>query len=259
MKLLPALLSLALVAPAWAGDYQPGSSPPLSPTMTNTTVPAGASAFSATVTTAVASPGVVGWTGHLFKCLAPLYFSNSGGALPTGLTAFATVYVTCGSSLTANTFQVSSTTANALAGTSINFTGSSTGTQTGHYQMIPSSGVAVDVVGIALAAGNYLCSGNVIPYYGGSTSVTLAAAWISSAGASPQPYSAGTFATNAAGLTTGFTSWTEAAIVTPQMTLNVPPVYITLASPGMAVLAYEATYTVSSESLTANVLCTPAR
>ena len=221
----------------------------------NTTVPAASSAFTATVTTAVASPGVVGWTAHNLACLAPVYFSNSGGGLPTGLTAFAPVYVTCGASLTANTFEVSTTMANALAGTAINFTGSSTGTQSGHYQIIPSSGAAIDLVGVQLPAGNYTCQGNVIPYYGGSTSVTIAAAWISTTGASALPYSAGTYATNVAGLTKGLVSLSEAAIVTPQTAMATAPVRISLTAAGMAILAYQATYSVSSESVTASLSC----
>ena len=221
----------------------------------NTTVPAASSGFTATVTTAVASPGVVGWTAHNLACLAPVYFSNSGGGLPTGLTAFAPVYVTCGASLTANTFEVSTTMANALAGTAINFTGSSTGTQSGHYQIIPSSGAAIDLVGVQLPAGNYTCQGNVIPYYGGSTSVTIAAAWISTTGASALPYSAGTYATNVAGLTKGLVSLSEAAIVTPQTAMATAPVRISLTAAGMAILAYQATYTASTESVTAALSC----
>lgn len=231
---------------------------PLPSNFTNTTVPSASSGFSATVTMPVASPGVVTWTAHNLKCLAPVYFSTSG-ALPTGLTAFVPVYVTCGASLTTNTFQVSSTLANALAGTSINFTGAPSGTQTGHYQVIPSSGAALDVLGLSLPAGNYVCSAVVIPYYGGATSVTIAAAWIGTAGGSALPYSSGTYATNVAGLTDGLVSWNSAAIVTPQMSLTTPPVRISLTAAGMAVLSYQATYTVSSETLSASMTCIPSR
>ena len=231
---------------------------PLPANLTNTTNPVSGGA-TATVTISIATPGVVTWTGHGLKCLAPVYLSTSG-ALPTGLSAFTEYFVTCGTGLvTANTFQLATTEAHALAGTSINTTGTQSGTQTGHISAIISSGSAFDIIGVPLAAGNYLCSGIAIPAYGGSTSVTVAAAWLSTTGASTLPYNNSTYATQTAGLNAGLTSQSEAAIVTPQTTLTTPSVHFSLTSAGMVVLAYEATYTVSSETVVASLTCTPSR
>lgn len=79
---------------------------------------------SATVTTPIASPGKVNWTGHGLANNDPVKFAVSGGSLPTGLVAGTTYYV---KNKTANDFEVAAT----PGGASINFTGSSSGTQTG--------------------------------------------------------------------------------------------------------------------------------
>lgn len=207
-----------------------------------------------TVTLTIANPGVVTWTGHGFKCLSPVYFSTSG-ALPTGLTAFTAVYITCGASLTTNTFQVSTTEANALAGTSINFTGSQSGTQTGHGGIILTSGAASDVVGLQLNAGDYDCTGLIAPNYGGATSVTQMAAWLGTAGGSSIPYTIATPILTANTLGAGLNIWSSAAIVQPAMTLNTLPVRVSLASAGMVVLSTQATYTVSSTTMSGIVRC----
>lgn len=83
----------------------------------------------AAVTLTLASPGVVNWTAHDLPAYTPLYLTTTG-ALPTGLTSGATVYITAGASLLTNSFRVSSSVANAIAGISINFTGSQSGTHT---------------------------------------------------------------------------------------------------------------------------------
>lgn len=79
---------------------------------------------SATVTITIASPGVVSWTSHGCVDGDPVYFTTSG-ALPTGITASTVYYVKY---VDANSFQISAT----PGGTSINTTGSQSGTQTGH-------------------------------------------------------------------------------------------------------------------------------
>lgn len=78
---------------------------------------------SATVTISIASPGVVTWTAHGLSANQPIVFSTTG-ALPTGLTA-GTRYYVIGSSITTNTFQVSTT----PGGTAINTSGTQSGTQ----------------------------------------------------------------------------------------------------------------------------------
>lgn len=79
---------------------------------------------SGTVTTPIASPGKVNWTAHDRQNNDPVKFSVSGGALPTGITAGTTYYV---KNKTANDYEIAAT----PGGTSINFTGTTTGTQTG--------------------------------------------------------------------------------------------------------------------------------
>jgi hypothetical protein len=81
----------------------------------------------ATVTTPIASPGVVNWTAHGFAAGQPVYLTVSGGSLPTGLSTTGLFFVIA-AGLTANAFEVAST----VGGTAINFTGTSTGTQTGN-------------------------------------------------------------------------------------------------------------------------------
>lgn len=78
-----------------------------------------------TVTTPVASPGIVNATAHGFNAGDQVQFQVSGGSLPTGLVAGTTYFVSA-AGLTANAFEVSATT----GGAAINFTVSSTGTQT---------------------------------------------------------------------------------------------------------------------------------
>lgn len=81
----------------------------------------------ATVTMTIASPCVVTDTGHGLNEGDPVIFTTSG-ALPTGLTAGTVYYV--GKSPAANTYNVSTTRANAAAGTFINTTGTQSGTHT---------------------------------------------------------------------------------------------------------------------------------
>jgi hypothetical protein len=83
----------------------------------------GCTGFSGTPVISVATPGVVNWTSHGLVANTPVVFS--GGTLPTGITA-GTVYYVVGSSITTNSFSVSST----PDGSAINTSGTSTGTQT---------------------------------------------------------------------------------------------------------------------------------
>lgn len=85
-------------------------------------------AAASTVTMTIASPCVVTWTGHPLKEGDPIIFSTTG-ALPTGVTA-GTIYFV-GKSPAANTFNISTSLANVVAGTYINTTGTQSGTHTG--------------------------------------------------------------------------------------------------------------------------------
>jgi hypothetical protein len=78
----------------------------------------------ATITMTIASPCVVSWTGHGCVNGDPVYFTTSG-SLPTGLTASTVYYVKY---VDANSFNLATT----PGGSSINTSGSQSGTQTGN-------------------------------------------------------------------------------------------------------------------------------
>jgi hypothetical protein len=82
----------------------------------------------ATITVTIATPAVVSWTGHGLVEGAPVVFTTSG-ALPTGITAGTTYFVS--RSPGANSFNISTTVANAAAGTLVATSGSQSGTHTG--------------------------------------------------------------------------------------------------------------------------------
>ncbi len=79
-----------------------------------------------TFTVTIATPAVVTNTAHGLYTGESVYLTTSG-ALPTGLTANTLYYVI---RVDANTFNLATTRANALAGTKINTTGSQSGTHT---------------------------------------------------------------------------------------------------------------------------------
>ena len=81
------------------------------------------------VTLTIASPTVITWTAHALVAGASVKFATTG-ALPTGLTAGTTYYVST-ASLATDTFRIADTQAHALAGTnSINTSGSQSGVHT---------------------------------------------------------------------------------------------------------------------------------
>lgn len=86
--------------------------------------------ISATVSITIATPGVVSWTGHPFAIGGAIKFTTTG-ALPTGLTANTTYYVSS-AGFTGNTFRLAPSLSDALAGTNtINTSGSQSGVHTG--------------------------------------------------------------------------------------------------------------------------------
>jgi hypothetical protein len=91
----------------------------------NITSPAGTNAGT-TATITIASPAVVTNNAHGLAVGAPVYFTTTG-ALPTGLTVNTIYYVT---NPATNTFNLSTTYANAVAGTKINTSGTQSGTHT---------------------------------------------------------------------------------------------------------------------------------
>ena len=86
-------------------------------------------AATATVTITIAAPGVVTWSNHGLSTGTPVVFTTTG-ALPTGITSGTTYYAVV---ITANTFQIASSVANAIAATPtvITTSGTQSGTHTG--------------------------------------------------------------------------------------------------------------------------------
>lgn len=82
--------------------------------------------FRSTVTVTIATPGVFTWVGHGLLNYDPLKLSTTG-ALPTGLTAGTTYFV---SVINADTFRLCTTAANVTAGTYIATSGTQSGTHT---------------------------------------------------------------------------------------------------------------------------------
>jgi len=94
------------------------------------------------VTISIATPGVVSWTAHGLQIGDEVVFTTTG-ALPTGLVAGTTYYVST-TGFTANAFSVSTTRANALAGTNITTSGTQSGVHTGSGKVITASYTAPD-------------------------------------------------------------------------------------------------------------------
>lgn len=112
---------------------------------------AGSIVASATVTITIASPGVVTWANHNLTEGQPVYFTTSG-ALPTGLTASTTYYVSA-DGLTSGTFRLAASYADAIAGlSSINTSGTQSGVQTGYA--LGSSNLVVNFEDHNLIAGD---------------------------------------------------------------------------------------------------------
>lgn len=92
--------------------------------------------ISGIVTVTIASPGVISWTGHPFVAGSAVKLTSTG-ALPTGLTANTTYYVSI-NGLTANAFEVADTQAHALAGTNtVNTSGVQSGVHTAWDVSLP--------------------------------------------------------------------------------------------------------------------------
>ena len=194
-----------------------------------------------TFTCAIASPGVFLATAHGLSDLQAVYVSTTG-TLPTGFSATTIYYTTLGFT-TANSFQLSSTLANAVAGTSINATGASVATCTVHQGCYLASTTAADICGLYLQPGDYDVDALVFPGYGSSTSVTSVALWIAQVGGSAVPTTAalvlaqGLSGTQVATANTANTTqcWTSAG------TLRV-----SLSAAGYLALATVCTFTVST-------------
>lgn len=128
-------------------------------------------ASAGTVTITTATPAVITFTAHGMTGACPIVFTNSGGALPTGITSGTTYWISP-SSITTNTFSISTTVANALAGTLVATTVAGSGTQTGTPGSPLTSTTAANVTGLILSQGEWDCRAKVARTLGASTSVT---------------------------------------------------------------------------------------
>lgn len=206
-------------------------------------------ASTATVTITIAAPGVFTDTAHGFTGACPVVFTNSGGGLPTGITSGTTYFITP-SSITTNTYSVSTTVANALAGTSVTTTGTSTGTQTRTSGNPLSTATAADITGLSLSQGLWECRAKVGRTLGASTSVTKLVGGIS-----------GTTATAATIGTTGSTVTMTAANVMGAAGTDstIGPDRIALTSTTNRFLMAQDTFTVSTNIAYGTLTCDRVR
>lgn len=128
----------------------------------------------ATVTISIASPAVVTWTANGLNNLSPVVFTTSG-ALPTGITAGTVYWAT---NISTNTFNISTSIANAISNSHVVTTGSQSGTQTATSGMPLSTGSPLSVTALSLLAGTYDVSGNIAFTANSLTTGTLYAASI---------------------------------------------------------------------------------
>jgi hypothetical protein len=135
----------------------------------------------ATVTISQASPAVVSWTGHGLNIGSAVNFTTTG-ALPSGLSVGTTYYVSA-QGFGANSFSVSTSVDNALAGTSVNTSSAGSGTYTAISQAIFASATDVNITGLSLTAGDWDVSGNVVFAIGATTTVSNIQASISTVSA----------------------------------------------------------------------------
>lgn len=138
--------------------------------------PAQSATYTATVTITIASPAVITWTSHPFKNTAteidacPVVFTTTG-ALPTGITS-GTTYWVIPSTIAANTFEIATSVANALAGTPVNTSGTQSGVQTATGGTPFLTTAPKNVSGISLTAGDWDVWIN--GYFSGSSTANVA-------------------------------------------------------------------------------------
>lgn len=108
---------------------------------------------SGTVTISNATPAVVSETDHRRSIASAVHFTTTG-ALPTGL-AVGTTYYISSQNYAANSYCVSTTVDNALAGTSIATSSAGSGVHTAVGGALAATGVTQDVGGFSLTAGDW--------------------------------------------------------------------------------------------------------
>lgn len=152
---------------------------------------------SSTVTISNASPGIVSWASHGLNIGSPVNFTTTG-ALPTGLSVGTNYYVSS-QSFTANSFAVSTSVANALAGTSVNTSSAGSGTHTAKSNVIITTANPFNITGLSLTAGDWDVWGTVISSPAGGALQTQLFAWTSTTSATvPTPPAGGIFGSQAA-------------------------------------------------------------
>jgi hypothetical protein len=163
-------------------------------------------AASATVTISQASPAVVSWTAHGRSIGGAVNFTTTG-ALPTPLTVGTTYYISS-QNFTANSFCLSTSVANALAGVSINTSSAGSGVHTGRGGVENVTNVVVDIAGISLTAGDWDVWTNTFFVMNASTVITAGIGCFSltSATLDTTMLRAGILSIPAAGFTGGGTS-----------------------------------------------------
>ncbi len=141
----------------------------------------------ATVTITLATPAVITYTAHGISSTfgggaCPIVFTTTG-ALPSHIVSGTTYYI-APSSITANTFSISTTVQNALAGTLITTLGDTqSGVQTGTLNAGLANATAANLTAVSLTAGDWDVWGQTINFPGGSTVTTLLQAGVTSTSA----------------------------------------------------------------------------
>lgn len=209
---------------------------------------------SATVTITNASPGVISWTGHSNGCAGAIYLTTTG-ALPTGLSANTPYYVTCGASLQTNSFQVSTTVDNAIAGTSINTSSAGSGTQTGHQGLFMTTATQQNVTGVKLTAGNWVCTGALDMLPNSATTITQQIGNVNSVSA--------TLGSPTASVTTLAQRWQDlssyAAAAITERTVPMPPLEVKLSAGANVYLVAFMTFATNNYITGGNVICRRTR
>lgn len=124
---------------------------------------------SATVTISNATPGIITDSAHGISIGGAVNFTTTGG-LPTGLTVGTTYYVSS-QSYAVGSYAVSTTVANAIAGTSINTSSAGSGVHTRVATAILATGTAKDFCGISATAGDWYVQTSMISIPANTTNV----------------------------------------------------------------------------------------
>jgi hypothetical protein len=207
-------------------------------------------AGAATVTISNASPAVVTHTAHGMTAAinngSVVNFTNSGGALNTGLAASQAYFITI---IDPNTYKVSSSLANFAAGTFVNTSSAGSGTQTANYNSALTTGVVTDIGGIVLTAGDWEVSGNIIYTFAASTVNQAVLAAIGTASATVP----------AASQLNSFNFGSTGVVPNGGFTMSTPVVRLSLSGTQIAYLEGLCNFTTSTVAAIGNIRARRAR